>query len=214
MGISERREREKEKRRNDIVDAAERVFFSRGVDAATMDDVAAEVELAKATLYLYFNSKEELYMAILLRGGQILRDMFATAIADKPTGLDRVRAIGRAYVEFARAYPDYFYAMMFFQNKGLDAGIGGCAEQCYCVRDETMGIVIEAVASGISDGSIRSDIDPGKAAIILWAQTAGVLQVLAVKGEMIKAVHRFDPDQVIESYFELVEHALRNNQAV
>ena len=39
MGISERREREKEQRRTDIVEAAERVFFSKGLDEATMDDV-------------------------------------------------------------------------------------------------------------------------------------------------------------------------------
>ncbi|MCK5408322.1 MAG: helix-turn-helix transcriptional regulator, partial [Candidatus Krumholzibacteria bacterium] len=60
MGIAERREREKEQRRIDIIDAAERVFFSKGWQAATMDDVAEAVELSKATLYLYFKNKEEL----------------------------------------------------------------------------------------------------------------------------------------------------------
>ena len=47
MGITERREREKEQRKNDIVDAAERVFFKRGHEYATMDDVAIEAELSK-----------------------------------------------------------------------------------------------------------------------------------------------------------------------
>ena len=67
MGITERREREKEQRHNDIIDAAEKVFFSRGLEHATMDNVAVEAELSKGTLYLYFKSKEELYLAILLR---------------------------------------------------------------------------------------------------------------------------------------------------
>ena len=52
MGIAERREREREQRRNTILDAAETVFFSKGINLATMDEVAEEAELSKGTLYL------------------------------------------------------------------------------------------------------------------------------------------------------------------
>ena len=50
MGVAERREREKARRRVDIIDAAERVFFSRGVEAATMDEVAEATSSSKRTL--------------------------------------------------------------------------------------------------------------------------------------------------------------------
>ena len=60
MGIAERKEREKEHRRNTILDAAEEVFFSKGINLATMDEVAERAELSKGTLYLYFKNKEEL----------------------------------------------------------------------------------------------------------------------------------------------------------
>ena len=56
MGIAERKEREKLQRRNDIIDAAERLFFQHGFETPTMDDVAREAELSKGTLYLYFKS--------------------------------------------------------------------------------------------------------------------------------------------------------------
>ena len=59
MGIAERKEREKLQRRKDIIDAAEKVFFYRGFESATMDEIAEKVELSKGTLYLYFKSKEE-----------------------------------------------------------------------------------------------------------------------------------------------------------
>ena len=68
MGVSERKERERERRREDILDAAEKVFFEKGIDLATMEDVALTAELSKATLYLYFSSKEEIYFAIFVRG--------------------------------------------------------------------------------------------------------------------------------------------------
>ena len=50
LGVAERKEREKERRREDIVNAAAKVFFNKGVDHATMDDVAEAAELSKATL--------------------------------------------------------------------------------------------------------------------------------------------------------------------
>ena len=58
MGIAERREREKQQRWNDILDAAESVFFDKGYNHAKMDDVAEKAELSKGTLYLILKAKK------------------------------------------------------------------------------------------------------------------------------------------------------------
>ena len=50
MSITSRREREKQKRRNDIINAAEKVFFAKGYDKVTMDEIANEAEVNKALL--------------------------------------------------------------------------------------------------------------------------------------------------------------------
>ena len=97
MGTAERREREKEERRQGIIDAAERVFFSKGMKAASMDEIAETAELSKGTLYLYFKSKEEIYLSINHRALKILRSMFEAVLAGAATGIERVREIGRAY---------------------------------------------------------------------------------------------------------------------
>ena len=60
MGVSERRNQEREQRRHAIVDAALRVFSNKGIADATIDEIAAEAQLGKGTLYYYFSSKEEL----------------------------------------------------------------------------------------------------------------------------------------------------------
>ena len=57
MGVVERKEREKELRSESIIDAAERIFFNKGFEHATMNDVAEEAELSKGALYLYFHAK-------------------------------------------------------------------------------------------------------------------------------------------------------------
>lgn len=210
MGITDRRKREKQQRHDDIVDAAERVFFRRGWEDATMEDVAAEAELAKATLYLYFKSKEDLYAAVLLRGFQIMHGMFERAVAGAASGIERVEAVGRAYIEFARTCPDYFGAMIHFSAKapsGEDET--PCVRQCDELGERTIMLVAKAVQSGIDDGTVRAELDPLRTAFILWAQTTGMLQILSLKGEHFERVHGVSTDDLMERFFRFVELALR-----
>ncbi len=67
MGIQERKERERERRRQQIIVAAKRVFSEKGFTRTTMEDIAKEAELSPGTLYLYFKNKDELYASLSLR---------------------------------------------------------------------------------------------------------------------------------------------------
>lgn len=67
MGIQERKQRERERRRQQIIVAAKRVFSEKGFSRATMEDIANEAELSPGTLYLYFKNKDELYTSLSLR---------------------------------------------------------------------------------------------------------------------------------------------------
>lgn len=67
MGIRERKAREKERRKQQIIVAAKRVFSNKGYNRATMEDIAQEAELSPGTLYLYFKNKEELFASLSLR---------------------------------------------------------------------------------------------------------------------------------------------------
>ncbi|MBW1848476.1 MAG: TetR/AcrR family transcriptional regulator [Deltaproteobacteria bacterium] len=73
MGIKERKEREKERRRQQILVSAKRVFSEKGFSKATMEDIATDAELSPGTLYLYFKNKEELYASLSLRILQYLK---------------------------------------------------------------------------------------------------------------------------------------------
>ncbi len=66
MGIKERKEREKERRRHQIMVAAKRVFSAKGFSKTTIEDIAREAELSPGTLYLYFKNKDDLYASLSL----------------------------------------------------------------------------------------------------------------------------------------------------
>ena len=210
MGTAERREREREERRKSILDAAERVFLSKGVKEATMDEIAETAEVSKGTLYLYFRSKEEIYLAINHRALKILRAMFEAVMTTGEAGVRKIREIGRAYYEFSQKYPDYFEAMMHFDaemTKLEEAGPVG--RECHEEGMGVLGLVAEAIRTGIEDGSIRSDLDPMKTAILLWGQTDGVIRVVARKCEHLREFENLDLRNLIEDFFIFVYGALK-----
>jgi AcrR family transcriptional regulator len=210
VGTAERREREKRERRESILNAAERVFFSKGVKEATMDDIAEAAELSKGTLYLYFRSKEEIYFGINLRALRILRAMFESVLAAGGPGVERMRAIGRAYYDFSQRYPDYFEAMMHFDAEVLtpeDAGPIGL--ECHEEGMKVLGLVAEGIRIGIEDGSIRGDLDPMKTGILLWAQTDGVIRIVARRCAHMKGFEDLDLRNLVEDFFTFVYGALK-----
>ncbi len=108
MSTAERKEKEKAARRTAIVNAAERLFASKDYDGVAMDDVAREAQLAKGTLYLYFNNKDSLYLAVAVRGAVVLKEMMARGVAREARGIDKACAVSFAYYEFSKQRPFYF----------------------------------------------------------------------------------------------------------
>jgi TetR/AcrR family transcriptional regulator len=210
MGIQERREREKENRRQDIIDAAERIFFAKGLDAATMDEIAEEAELSKGTLYLYFKSKEELYLQIHLRGNRLLTRFFKKAVKTKKSGIKKLRAIGEAYYSFYLEHPDYFSAVMYYESKDFDLSeYESCAQECAEAGGETLGVVIQAIQTGINDGSIRSDIDPLKTAVVLWGKSTGVINLVSAKANILKEHYQLEGKEIVTYGFDLIFESVK-----
>ena len=113
MGISERKEREKAQKRELLIDAAEKIFFEKGYENATMDEIAEVAEYSKGTLYLYFTNKEELYIAIASRSMDIFSDIFKEELSRCKTGAEKLNAIKLTYLRFFREHPKHMQAMLY-----------------------------------------------------------------------------------------------------
>src|ERR1700677_2865042 len=99
--IAERREEEKERRRSEILAAAEALYVKQGWDAVTVEQVARSARLSRALVYVYFQDKEDLLFAIGERAMLLLRDRFVAATSTTACGMDQVEAVGRAYLGYA-----------------------------------------------------------------------------------------------------------------
>jgi len=196
MGIEERKAREKEQRRNAIVDAAEKVIFSKGLEQATMEEIAEEAELSKGTLYLYFKNKNELYMAITERGSEILNERLAKVMSGDHTGLELIRLMGETYLNFVRNNPDYFNAFIYYESlKDVEELQNSeMAQTCECNMREAMQYMVRCLQIGMQDGTIDDSYDPKELAILIWASTRGITHINHMKqtGHHFKMLDEMD----------------------
>ncbi|MDD3224841.1 MAG: TetR/AcrR family transcriptional regulator [Clostridium sp.] len=215
MGIAERKEKEKLIRKNDIINASEKVFAEKGFEHATMEDIAKEAEFTKKTLYSYFKSKDELYYEIMLKGYKLINFMCyekLKRITDKSEG-EKLKAIGMCFIEFKYKYPGYFKAVMEYQNKeydfhedNKDTIIG----QCYNEGEKFLDIIKSCVIKGIEIGEFSNKIDPEIIVFTLWSYIMGLISLIDKKEKYINTYYNKTIEEIVKESFEVINNSIKN----
>lgn len=170
MGITERREREKEEIRHRILDAARGLFAAEGYEKVTMRRIAEAIEYSPTTIYLHFEDKDDLVRALCHEDfARLLEAMRAAPVPDDP--IEAIRQLGRAYGAFALQHPNQ-YRFMFMTPVGKEERLedGNPGELSF-------GHLLEAVRRAVAAGRLRA-IDPVTAAQVLWMGVHGVASAL------------------------------------
>lgn len=185
--IAERRQEEKERRRADILDAAESVTAGVGWDSMTMDQIARKARLSRALVYVYFKDKTDLMFGIGERALATLRQYFADAVAKHARGLDQLVAIGHAYIAYSREQPVYFNVMARCELISPDtSNLQPNEEACLMGGNAVRKLMQDALELGLRDGSIRPDVGEAKAVTVcLWGFVHGIIQLSASKAKML-----------------------------
>ncbi|MEZ5498061.1 MAG: helix-turn-helix domain-containing protein [Steroidobacteraceae bacterium] len=205
--LADRREEEKERRRREILEAAERIAGESGFAALTMERVAAGARLSRALLYVYFKDRNDLMSALAEKALLSLHRRFAAAVRAGGTGYAQVMACGRAYVAFWREQRVEFDALAHFEAQQ-------CAEPqdnalaCFAAGDRVQAELVSAINAGMADGSLRSDLpDAGLVATNLWGFLHGNI-VLATNKAAVLAHHGFSGEQVLDAAIELAGRSI------
>ncbi|MCB2144884.1 MAG: TetR/AcrR family transcriptional regulator [Deltaproteobacteria bacterium] len=208
MGIQERKEREKERRRQQIIVAAKRVFSEKGFNKATMEDIAKEAELSPGTLYLYFKNKEELYASLSLRILQYLH--IRVTHVNKETTLSpdqKLSALMEAMYDVYDFDPLIIINMFHLQSsetlKNLSESL---LEEIKDLSQKSIGAIAKIFEEGMATG-IYADRHPVALADIFWSMFSGV-----VLWEASKKIISSDKDYLkstLATAFELFERGIR-----
>lgn len=176
-----RRRKEKEDRKEAILAAAREVFFEEGLRRATVDQIAARAEVAKGTVYLYFETRETILAHILLEGLDELNRRLEAAYdeANAASAETRLHRLADAYLTFYHDQADYFRLMMAFDRGHFQDVVS--PELYEAILHQSLhGLhwVVRAVEQGTQTGELRA-AHPQQTAGMIWAAINGVLVLMS-----------------------------------
>jgi AcrR family transcriptional regulator len=217
LPTSDRKKRERQERRNAILDAAELLVEKQGLESIRMDDIAAQADVSKGTLYLYFKNKVEIALALHNRGVRVLHQELSGEMVKEGSGLQLLQRMNHSFLRFAREHPHFFKSVVYIESIGLQA-IKELKEtetmnEIQQLDQSLFNYVRRAVQIGIQDGSIDSSFDPNQISFQIMAATRGLLQQIIFRdqGLLMTAGQEFNDisfEQLLEDYFILLSRSL------
>jgi AcrR family transcriptional regulator len=208
-----------------IIEAAEEIFSTVGFKNARMEDVATQAKITKVTLYSYFQSKENLYMAVTYRGLNALAESYITCAKTYAglSGLEVSINLMEDFINFceknylySEALLDYFSLVRSTnfikdETKLTDA----LKESSYFAKVQELQnlpykIVAKEIQRGIDDGSINPTVDPMFQTIQSWTMIVGYVKVLAASGNAEAPLFGISLKELKHYILELKRNILKN----
>ena len=195
--------------RENIVSAASTLFMERGIAATSMDDIAKAAGYSKATLYVYFENKEEIVGILVLNSMKKLYDYISSALIQHETTKARYDFICRGLVQYQEEFPFYFKMVLDKINIDFE-GKDYLPEEreTYQIGEEINEKIKTFLLSGMEKGDLRNDLDIMPAIFNFWGMLSGIIQLAANKEEYIKKSMGLSKIKFLEYGFSLVYHSI------
>lgn len=205
--IRKRRLREKNQRTESILEAAKKIFFTKGYAKATMDEIALAAAISKPTIYQYFKSKDDLFFSLMLPVVDEIGKQFGEIVkgldeGHYESGADLIGAMFEGLWNSYAMAPDVFRIVQLFQQTGLVQELN--PEIRKSLNDKgghNFQLVRRIVETGIQRNLIK-ETNPYEFVDVLWGQFVGIVQL-----EDIKSQNRPD-NRYLKPTLQLAENIL------
>ncbi|MBN1531778.1 MAG: TetR/AcrR family transcriptional regulator [Spirochaetes bacterium] len=210
-----RLEKKKKLKQQQMIDMAERLFIQHGFENTTMDMIAEETGYTVRSLYLYFRDRDDIFAAVTLRALDVLLDKMKHSVGGKTTGYERLMAIADAYFTYFRDYPAYFEFNRIFEvhtyyyNRPVkEEGFGVFVSRCQEVNDQITDLLIESIELGQEDGSIKNSMGSKKLMLLLWGATFGLLQIIRIRQNHLNDVYDTNEEELFGEFIKTITRIL------
>jgi TetR/AcrR family fatty acid metabolism transcriptional regulator len=202
-----RREAKKALHRRRILEQARTVFFRDGFVDANLDEIAQGAGVAKGTLYRYFESKADLYVAVLAHGGDAFAEKMRAARGETSEAPEQIRRIARFYFEHWTANEEYFEIFWALENQQVIGELTSEAvKQVTSLWSSCLRILADAVEQGVEEGAF-APCDPWEVANIFWTVANGLIRSEHVAARRQLRGARLD--RIFDDAVELLLRGLR-----
>lgn len=170
------RDQKKAESRKRILEAARDVFFRDGFMSANLDEMAEKAGVAKGTLYRYFDSKADLYVAVLTNNYDIFLEQMVEAGKQGESGLERVRSIARWYFDHWMNHPDYFQIFWAVDNESVIGELPkDVLEKISEFWERNLNVIHDALVYGV-ERSEFVECDTWEVATMLWSVADSLIE--------------------------------------
>lgn len=176
MGITDRKLRQKEEVRASILDTAWEMVVTEGWQSFSIRKVADAIEYSVPVIYSHFENKDAIMLEFNRKGFQLLAEALAKAKMGKDKPADQIRAMGRAYWDFAFANKEY-YQLMY----GLGIPTCATAKMIPALEDLTA-VIIGSIVAMVEPGK-KPTFDPWLKYQSFWSMLHGLVSINMVSPE-------------------------------
>jgi len=209
MGIFERKQKKKKKRKIEIINAARKVFSNKGFNSSTMEEIATEAELSPGTLYLYFKNKEELHTSLSIEILKYLADEIQKVVIEKISVEEKIDYFRDVFIKVYDHDPSILINPFHLQSgETLQNLSDEVLQQIKIYSSLAHGAIINVIKEGIDQG-IFIDEHPVALADVLWASYAGV--VLWVDSKRLLNDQKDFVKPTLKTAFTVIRKGLKKN---
>ena len=195
-----RRQQKKANLRQEILDAATKLFEEKGYEDFSLRQVAEAIGYTPTTIYLYFKDKDDLLLHVAYDGFKLFGQSLEEAYQSKKTPLERLDATGWAYFHFALSHPIHYRLMFMQRGEFLQKKPEG-----YESMIDSFGVLQRVIEESIA-AKVMIPGDPRTYSALIWANVHGVVslaltqthfnkkeaeQLFALQMEAVKRAHCF-----------------------
>lgn len=168
-----RKVREFRRREQEILDTALQLFLDQGEDSVTVEMIADAVGIGKGTIYKHFETKNEIYLLLMLRYEEDLAGVFQTISDD-----DDKERLAREYFRFRISDPRRYQLFDRLENKVIkDHALPELVDKLHRIREANFARLTDIVKARIAEGSLE-DVDPIYHICSAWALAHGAVALM------------------------------------
>lgn len=195
--------------REKIASAASVLFMDKGIAATSMDDIAKAAGYSKATLYVYFENKEEIIGILVLDSMKKLYHYIVSALEQQETTKEQYDFICRGLVQYQEEFPFYFKMVLDKINIDFESHDYLSEEkETYQIGEEINEKIKEFLISGIDKGDLRNNLEIMPTIFNFWGMLSGIIQLAANKEEYIKKIMGLSKIQFLEQGFQMLYYSI------
>lgn len=195
--------------RENIASAASVLFMEKGIAETSMDDIAKAAGYSKATLYVYFENKEEIVGILVLGSMKKLYEYIASALAQQESTKSRYELICRGLVRYQEEFPFYFDMALSkinidFENRDYLPE----EKETYRVGEEINEKLRDFLTAGMENGELRDDLEIMPAIFHFWGMLSGMIQLAANKEAYIEKAMGLSKGQFLDYGFSMLYRSI------